>query len=1169
MSVKVHSDGHWSITLTDDQYQKGVEVGRRRNASQREAGQPDGMVSKEIGSLRMDEDGACAELAWALASGKPWDGAFVPQPEWDRHWRKYGHDVSGVEVKSTRYPGGKLLIQNKDLKDHKHLPAVLVLTHDRPTYHIMGWRYVRDCQHDEYWQTEFGRPCHMVPQSDLRELVELCQLLKIEVPMPDKDDDIDVDELFGGPLAEAPPQTPPPSPAPATVGIDEDDFDITSITFEEPQAEASPSPAAVPLPPAAATASDDEENPMEAMGLKQEARDGVGDLRKPWMKFHEFVLVKTIEQVREVVDKALAHGRCALDLETEGFDNRIDYDEHGRPYTRHKIVSYCISVRGVGHYLPIRHDYDDVYGNRNPNLPVEETNAEIRRLCQASQPVLTEEGKAKDPYASSLFKQPGKVVIYFWNAKFDQEFLFPITGIDFWHPDSFEDGLLSAYVVYTDDKSLGLKAKAGQRLRITDPETGTEYPYEMINFEELFIRSTPKNERKIQRLYPEDGSNVVLYGCSDGICTELLCEHRKTNWAHVVKGAEYHYDEVVSASMHSKFSRILRIEKQTIMGVRVMERSRTKIAKSEIDKLLVEAQAEREEYLAKIQSLAEGKGFKDFNPGSPKQLSDFLFSERGLDIKPKPDKNEKSGLYKTDAATLESFVEADPDAPEVLRQIVKFRQIDKVIGTYLVGLAENADEHDCLRFNFRQTGAATGRFTAPKGESDHGFAGVPIHGIPARVDPNRPRVANSLRRLFVPHDDYTMVKIDYAGQELRVVTNISGEPLWRKEFLEGTGDLHTLTARAFFGPHITKANTVERQAGKIANFSLIYGGGVQAIQRATKCDKVEAARKKAAFDKSVPVFAEWVKKQHAFVKKHGGVYTGFGRFIAIPDANIRVGDTDSNGKVVSDEMTVRRIRAGCERKSTNYPIQGSGADILKISLVKLVKELHRRGWLKRDGDDSVRMLMTVHDEIVYEIKHERLMEALPVIVEIMESPSRMANWSVPLIVEPLVGKSWGDKYEWVDIMRGKVPVPDWLQGHVQPKADWKKTPTDNPTKEGGTPSPIPSAPRLELPSQGVAPEPPAVNVSSTKPPQMAVFRVPNSLLTEQAKRAVMQAIDGAIYMGKETDSHRFKRLQVMDGLGHVIIPLSLRIRVDPEEFSRGLRERNLGPGTYDLVDELS
>jgi len=994
--------------------------------------------------------------------------------------------------------------------------------------------------------------------------------------VPDQDDDFNLDEFFGGPEAE-PPQaptppvepTPPAEPPPASpvalspVPDDDDGIDYEAI-FGGPATAAAP-PVGSPLP---STGTDDMgDDPLEGLGLQREAQTNVGELRKPWMKFHQTVLVKTIEQVREVVDMALAHGRCALDLETEGFDNRIDYDENGKPYTRHKIVSYCISVRGIGHYLPIRHEFHEVYGHKDPNLPIEETNAEIRRLCLASQPTLTEEGEAQDPYASPEIKTPGKVVIYFWNAKFDQEFLYPITGLDFWHPDSFEDGLLSAYVVYTDDKSLGLKDKAHQRLSITDPETGEVYPYEMIHFGDLFDKSVPKKDHKIYKKYPEDGSDVVLYGCSDGICTELLCEHRKTNWAHTVKDLDYSYKEVITPARHLKFATILRLEKQTVMAVREMERNRTKVAKSEIKTLLVEAEAERLEYLERIQAMARGKGYEKFNPGSPVQLSEFLFSEKGLDIEPKPDKNVKSQLYKTDAATLEALVEADPDAPEVLRLVVKYRQVDKVIGTYLESLSKNTDEFDCLRFNFRQTGAATGRFTAPQGEPSHGFAGVPIHGIPARIDPKRPKVANSLRRLFVSHDGYTMVKIDYAGQELRVVTNVSGEPLWKREFLEGTGDLHTLTAKAFFGPHITKANTVERQAGKIANFSLIYGGGVQAIQRATKCDKIEASRKKQAFDKSVPTFAGWVKKQHALVKKVGGVYTGFGRFIAIPDANIRVGDLDSNGKAVTDEMTVRRIRAGCERKSTNYPIQGSGADILKISMVKLVKELHRRGWLRRDGDDSVRMLMTVHDEIVYEIKHERLMEAMPVIVNIMESPSRMRNWEVPLIVEPLIGKSWGDKYEWEDIMKGKTPVPDWLQGLVHPDPNWRGTPTgEDPVPSPRVPAPRPQV--AETPPSGGTVAPP-INTNAPRPLQTAVFCIPNSLLTENSKKCVMQAIDGALFMGKEPDVERFKRLQVVDTQGHIIIATKLKIRVDPDELGRGLRDRNLGNGKYDLIDELS
>jgi DNA polymerase I-like protein with 3'-5' exonuclease and polymerase domains len=1376
---------------------------------------------------------------------------------------------------------------------------------------------------------------------------------------------------------------------------DDEQLDIDELLEGVPTAAIEPEQPTEAAPDPGAADDQAEFTFMEDMGLQQESRDGLPDLIKPWMKFHRFHLVKTIDEVRELVDHCIEHGRCALDLETEGFDNRIDYNDANRPYTRHKIVGYCISVRAEGYYLPLRHHFDQF--EKDPNLPIDATNAEIKRLCEAAQPVLTEDGYAKDPYASSSIEKPSRCVIYFWHSKFDQEFLYPISDIDFWHPESFEDGLLAAYVFYTDDKNLGLKNKALENLRVTDPVTGNEYPYEMIKFNDLFQRAVPKHERRFAMLYPEDDSNCVRYGCSDAICTELLCEaKRDTKWAHTVKGLKYRYNEVLTEAQKQKFRSMYRLEKQTVQAVRVMERSRTLIDKKAVEALLKEAYLERTRYEDRVVQLAKGfEGFKVFNVGSSAQLSEFLFSERGLDIKPKPEKNEKSGQYKTDAATLESFVESDPDAPEVLKDIVKYRQVDKVIGTYLKSLAANTDEHDQLRFNFRQTGAATGRFTAPKGDPEHGFAGVPIHGIPARDDPNKPKVAHSLRGLFVAHLGYAMVKIDYAGQELRVVTCISGEPLWKKEFMEGSGDLHTLTAQAFFGSHITKANKIERTMGKIANFSLIYGGGTQAIMRATKCDRVEAARKKAAFDKSVPTFAQWVKKQHAFVKKHKGVYTGFRRFIAIPDANVKEGDRDERGNIY-DTMRVRKVRAACERKSTNYPIQGclqygslvntnegwkpigeltkaeqvvtvwtgtrwarawahdmgeceladialsdgtviladirhkllvvsqqgydwveypdlepgmavatslceplemeppplpsmeqrersrarpeiapskipelwywlgryigdgwidlrgaiifcfgahereaierckafwceaglnpseaegtstryrvevwsvdlmdwlqklgvepatahtkrvphrvycetlehrraflqgvmdsdghkprlprkingvhlcqrplledlkrvfrtvgvesvirgpyqeelsyrldlnrrmyernvveregvrhpkfhdmfapqflvdeflahgpfaraafegdesaytlylrlikngrvtvytlkrlcgllgvelsfpiygfkrivakerlgvsehtytltvqdplhrfeadgvitknSGADILKISLVRLVKELHLRGWLKRDGDDSVRMLMTVHDEIVFEVKLERLMEVVPEIVRIMESPAKLVRWPIPLIVEPLVDRSWGAKNDWLEIMEGKAEIPEWLQPYMYVKPDWKLDEEDAPppAKKAAAPKLAPSGESSEGESseeesdeEDVSPDdtpaPPAepevaavIDLAEVRTArQVVVFAIPQTYLTDQSIRLVAQAADEAIPIGTETDPTRFKRLRVVDAQGHTLIDPKLGIRVDPEEFGRGLQRRNLGPGTFDLVEDYS
>lgn len=823
-------------------------------------------------------------------------------------------------------------------------------------------------------------------------------------------------------------------------------------------------------------------------------------LRKPWMKFHKFNLVKTVEEVAAIVDKAIAHGRCALDLETEGFDNRIDYDEENRPSTRHQIVGYCLSVKGVGYYIPVRHLFNPRMGERDPNVPRAGVEAEMRRLLQAARPEV--EG---EPYVHNVVPAP-KVVIYFWNSKFDQEFLYAVTGIDIWHPVSFEDGMLAAYSIYSDD-DLGLKSNAVRRLAVYDGDTKIQY--EMIELPELFPSNTKKADRKMATLYPEDDSDVVLYGCSDAICTELLCE-TKGEWEFALPKVKYEYKEVVSLAK-AKHDFTYRLEKRTVQGVRDMERRRVLEDKQEIAELLKKAEVELERYRSLIVDLAAKHGFENFNPASPIQLSDFLFEKNGLDLHPKPEKG-ASGQYTTSADVLEALYESIDDAPKVLEWIVKYRQVEKIIGTYLKSMLENCDEHDQLRFKFNQTGAATGRFTASSGEPDHGYAGIPIQGIPARDDPKKPEVAQSLRRAFIARTGYTLVKIDYAGQELRIVSNISKEPKWVNEFLNASkegreADLHTLTAKAFFGEHITRENKKERNMGKCvhpdtlvasskglvpikslgdfgntegfvdapdgllvdgnpvvqlynggvkplfhvvtrygvltctaehrfvmadgslvragdlqvtqaletpppkierlvepqgfewatdqlsdlgaflvranaiaigsawevridgekytvvpsqggpnrvlgvfpageglcldltlgtkehlyrangllthntANFALIYGGGTGAIMRATKCDKVEAARRKQNFDKSVPVFAAWVKGQHSFVKKHKGVYTAFKRFIAIPDAGLNAGDIDSYGKPVQ-EQDVGKIRAACERKSTNYPIQG-------------------------------------------------------------------------------------------------------------------------------------------------------------------------------------------------------------------------------------------------------
>jgi DNA polymerase I-like protein with 3'-5' exonuclease and polymerase domains len=825
---------------------------------------------------------------------------------------------------------------------------------------------------------------------------------------------------------------------------------------------------------------------LDSMGSNQEVN--ATDIKKAWMNFHRFIVIETIDELSEVVNLALKAGKCSLDLETEGLDSRIywknpadiqgvveEYWEGTRPplipVTVHKIVGYCLSYDGyTGFYVPVRHTAED-----SINIDPVAAGKEIKRLCLAAQPVISEEGLKNDPLGSPLLAKPGKVKLYFWHAKFDQEFLFPVTGLDFWHPESFEDGLLLYYCIFTGDKSLGLKDKSKVNLRVTDKDgnivrghirqdpknplhelvevdpKGSEIPYEMIKLKDLFVRG---REIKFATLKP---SEARYYACSDAICTYLLCDK----------------PEIISVTRDKRYANMYRLEKQVSQVLRWMERLRIKIDHEYVKKLLTDAKQEADLYKEQIKSLARQYGFQDFDPNSTQQLNNFLFTNpTGLNIEPKPEKNEKSGQYKTDADTFEKMVEENPDINPILLIIVKYRQVEKVIGTYLESMLNNCDANSELRYQFKQTGAPTGRFTAPAGDPSQGYGGVPIHGIPATYDEKKPKVATALRKAFVARPGYTMVKIDFAGEELRIVTNLSREPLWIKEFLEGTGDLHTITAKAFFGDTITKQ---QRQQGKMANFSLVYGGGTMAIMRATKCTQQEAARRKANFDKTMPVFTDWCKRQKVIVKKDKGVYTAFGRWMAIPNV-------DSQDKAVI---------ASCERCSLNYPIQGSGADIMKMAMVMLYKRFYKMGWLQ---DDSCRFMLTVHDEIVFEIKHERLMDAMPMITDIMCSPAKMAKgWQVPLEVEPLLDLHWDPKYDYYKIMRGYIPekgkkpkdsdtlvngryyqkIPHWLEGILVP--DYMQA--------GLTPSPPPpvlTPPAVKEPS--VSPPEPAPEPSTTVTP---------------------------------------------------------------------------------------
>jgi len=1007
------------------------------------------------------------------------------------------------------------------------------------------------------------------------------------------------DGIFPVPIEEILP--PPP------VVEEEEDDDPLDMLVGLAKVEEAPDPGGdleIDLPDAptapAVSAIDGDDDPlsfMADMGLKQQRE--VPDITKPWMRYHDFVLVKTIEQLYEVIEKALITGKCALDLETHGLDTRIywkkpeeikgAFEEYWDgptperiPQTVHKIVGYCLSPDGqTGYYVPVRHTAED-----SPNLDVVAAGKAIQRLCLAAQPVLTDEGLVQDPLSSPLIKEPGKVKLYFWNAKYDQEMLYPVTGIDWWHPESFEDAMLLYYCRYTNDKNLDLKSKSAKQLFVTvdgnrvKDEKGMEIPYEMIELKELFVSSSGKRrEIRFAELHPEEG---LRYGCSDAICTFMHC------------------DNPVMAAMvrDPMYANTYRLEKQAAQALRGMERHRVFLDLPYVKGLFETAKKEAEGYRYQIVTLAEQHGFNNFDPQSPQQLSEFLFSSpNGLNITPKPEVNEKSGWHKTDADTLEGLVEGSNVNP-VLLTIVKYRQVEKVIGTYLESMTKNCDANDEARIQFKQHGAATGRISAPAGKPEHGFCGFPPHGIPGTYDEKKPKVATALRQAFKARPGYTMAKVDFAGEELRIVTNLSKEPVWIKEFKEGTGDLHSITARAFFNKQeITKQ---ERQQGKIANFSLVYGGGAQAIMRATGCSQQEGARRKSNFDKAMPVFAQWVKGQKAFVKAKKGIKTPFGRWIYIPEIDSQLPDGSPNKPLI----------AAAERWSINYPIQGAGADIMKMALVLLHKEFYKLGWIQAD---LIRMLMTVHDEIVFEIRHEGVeagffQKAMHVIEALMTLPGRLVKWEVPLEVEPLIDTTWDCKIDYHKVMRGEhkppkegdkplkdsqirvgdrvyTKVPQWLEGVIFPDylpqpdglAEWlaqpfptggsktaaptqaPKPPTAQPQAPVATPSPAPTpaqaTPTQATPVPSTPPPPPVAKPNGSNGHVVVkgeVFTYQLPVLSEQSARQVLSVLVNTM------DNGDCKALHLICAISNeTLIDPSEGFLVNPDEFARRMRDHNL------------
>ncbi len=290
------------------------------------------------------------------------------------------------------------------------------------------------------------------------------------------------------------------------------------------------------------------------------------------------------------------------------------------------------------------------------------------------------------------------------------------------------------------------------------------------------------------------------------------------------------------------------------------------------------------------------------------------------------------------------------------------------------------------------------------------------------------------------------------------------------------------------------------------------------------------------------------------------------------------------------------IRAACERHATNYPIQGAGADIMKIAMVLIHKACYVRGWLRSGGDDSVRMLLTVHDELVFEIAYHRVLEALDVITECMERPTFMPRpkhsppWLVPLITEPLIGKTWGaetgaHRYKRGENLEGLVHLGNWVFKKIP---DWLEELLRNPpAPEGGSNGSGSGGPGPSMPYIPIVPPPPIVRETlQVAPTQQAV--IPAAPATPPLQSATVHQKDEAPLVQEQVVTIRLNvlsrhsltqvmefcikninaegpKLRLVHGLSDaVLIDPNLNVRVKPEDLAETFFRHNLSEGKYAL-----
>ncbi len=399
------------------------------------------------------------------------------------------------------------------------------------------------------------------------------------------------------------------------------------------------------------------------------------------------------------------------------------------------------------------------------------------------------------------------------------------------------------------------------------------------------------------------------------------------------------------------------LDRPLVRILQTMESAGIKVNRENLRRLSADFATKMQDYEQQIYHLAG----EEFNIASPKQIGDILFGKLGA-----KGKKTATGAWQTGAEVLEDLA---AEGNELAARILDWRALSKLKSTYTDALTEQMDKADRVHTTYNQITTSTGRLASNNPN---------LQNIPIRSEEGK-----KIRESFVASKGCKIVAADYSQVELRLMAVVANVHGLKQAFAENK-DIHASTASRVFGVPLSEVTPNQRRHAKAINFGIIYGISQYGLAKQIDVSTEEAKAYIDAYFREMPEIKQFMEDTKAFAHKNGYVLTPFGRKCTVNGIN------DKN----------KRVSMNAERAAINAPIQGGAADIIKMAMNAVFKKLQQ-------GNFKTKMLLQVHDELVFEAPEEEVTAVSEMIKETMQN---VVNYDVPFIAEVGIGDNWAQAH---------------------------------------------------------------------------------------------------------------------------------------------------------------